>query len=236
LEQEKRITSINYSHPIYANGVFEKRVDNFQYPKVNQFFPQNALQSTAILQFEDNKPFLSQRKNVFVFSAAINKENSNFKNINLIVPTFYNIAKQSLNTAQLYYTIGQNNQFDVSVNLQPDTVLTLVNNDESIIPEQQYYNNKVVIKTNDLPENAGVYEVKNKNEILEYVSFNYNRNESDLTYQNLENIEGITVSNSVKEAFNTIKNDTKVNELWKWFVILALVFLIIEMLILKYFK
>ena len=94
----------------------------------------------------------------------------------------------------------------------------------------------MVIKTNDLPENAGVYEVKNKNEILEYVSFNYNRNESDLTYQNLENIEGINVSNSVKEAFNTIKNDTKVNELWKWFVILALVFLIIEMLILKYFK
>ncbi|MBB3122878.1 hypothetical protein FHS04_000366 [Mesoflavibacter sabulilitoris] len=236
LEQEKRITSINYAHPIYANGVFEKRIDNFQYPKVNLYFPQNASQSTAILQFEDNKPFLSQRNNVFVFSAAINEDNSNFKNINLIVPTFYNIAKQSLNAAQLYYTIGQNNQFDVSVNLQPDTVLTLVNNDESIIPEQQYYNNKVVIKTNDLQENAGVYEVKNKNEILEYVSFNYNRNESDLTYQNLENIEGINVSNSVKEAFNTIKNDTKVDELWKWFVILALVFLIIEMLILKYFK
>ena len=236
LEQEKRITSINYAHPIYANGVFEKRIDNFQYPKVNLYFPQNTSQSTAILQFEDNKPFLSQRNNVFVFSAAINEDNSNFKNINLIVPTFYNIAKQSLNTAQLYYTIGQNNQFDVSVNLKPDTVLTLVNNDESLIPEQQYYNNKVVIKTNDLPENAGVYEVKNKNEILEYVSFNYNRNESDLTYQNLENIEGINVSNSVKEAFNTIKNDTKVDELWKWFVILALVFLIIEMLILKYFK
>lgn len=236
LEQEKRITSINYAHPIYANGVFEKRIDNFQYPKVNLYFPQNTSQSTAILQFEDNKPFLSQRNNVFVFSAAINEDNSNFKNINLIVPTFYNIAKQSLNTAQLYYTIGQNNQFDVSVNLQPDTVLTLVNNDESLIPEQQYYNNKVVIKTNDLPENAGVYEVKNKNEILEYVSFNYNRNESDLTYQNLENIEGINVSNSVKEAFNTIKNDTKVDELWKWFVILALVLLIIEMLILKYFK
>ena len=94
----------------------------------------------------------------------------------------------------------------------------------------------MVIKHNDSPENAGVYEVKNKNEILEYVSFNYNRNESDLTYQNLENIEGINVSNSVKEAFKTIKNDTKVNELWKWFVILALVLLIIEMLILKYFK
>ena len=76
LEQEKRITSINYAHPIYANGVFEKRIDNFQYPKVNLYFPQNTSQSTAILQFEDNKPFLSQRNNVFVFSAAINEDNS----------------------------------------------------------------------------------------------------------------------------------------------------------------
>ena len=234
--QEKRITSINYAHPIYADGVFEKRVENFQYPKVTSYYPQNNSKSVNVLQFEDGKPFLSQQNNVYVFSAAINEENSNFKNINLIVPTFYNIAKQSLNTAKLYYTIGQNNQFDVAVNLQPDAVLSLVNNENNIIPEQQYYNNKVVIKTNDLPEKAGIYDIKNKSEIIEYISYNYNRDESDLRYLDLTNIEGITLSKSVKEAFNTIKNDTKVNELWKWFVILALVFLILEMIILKYFK
>ncbi|RAJ12025.1 vWA domain-containing protein [Olleya aquimaris] len=233
---EKRITTINYSHPLYANGVFEKRVDNFQYPKVNSYYPQVNNQASSVLQFEDAKPFLSQKGSVYVFSAAINSQNSNFKNINLIVPTFYNIAKQSLNTSTLYYTIGNNNSYDVAVNLQQDAVLTLVNGEDKIIPEQNYFNNKVVIKTNETPEKAGIYDLKNNSEIIQNVSYNYNRNESNLTYINLDNLESATVSNSITTVFDNIKNDAKVNELWKWFVILALVLLIIEMLILKYFK
>lgn len=233
---QKRITTINYAHPLYANGVFEKRVDNFQYPKVERYFPQINLKATPILQFEDNKSFLSQNQSLYVFSAPINTDNSNFKNINLIVPTFYNIAKQSLNTTTLYYTIGQNTSYDVATNLQQDAVLTLVNGNDKIIPEQYYFNNKVLIKTNDIPELAGIYDIKDKTKILENVSYNYNRTESNLNYLNLDNYNNATVSNSITSVFENINNDTKVNELWKWFVILGLVLLILEMLILKYFK
>jgi len=233
---EKRITTINYSHPLYANGVFEKRVDNFQYPKVNSYYPQNNTKTSSVLKFEDAKPFLSQNKSVYVFSAPINKANSNFKNINLIVPTFYNIAKQSLNASTLYYTIGQNNSYDVAVNLQQDAILTLVNADDKIIPEQNYFNNKVVIKTNDLPEKSGIYDLKNNTEIIQNISYNYNRTESNLSYINLDDFKNGTVSNAITTVFENINNDTKVNELWKWFVILGFVLLIIEMVILKYFK
>lgn len=233
---QKRITTINYAHPLYANGVFEKRVDNFQYPKVERYFPQINLKATPILQFEDNKSFLSQNQSLYVFSAPINTDNSNFKNINLIVPTFYNIAKQSLNTTTLYYTIGQNTSYDVATNLQQDAVLTLVNGNDKIIPEQYYFNNKVLIKTNDMPELAGIYDIKDKTKILENVSYNYNRTESNLNYLNLDSYNNATVSNSITSVFENINNDTKVNELWKWFVILGLVLLILEMLILKYFK
>jgi len=233
---QKRITTINYAHPLYANGVFEKQVDNFQYPKVERYFPQINLKATPILQFEDNKPFLSQNQSLYVFSAPINTDNSNFKNINLIVPTFYNIAKQSLNTTTLYYTIGQNTSYDVATNLQQDAVLTLVNGNDKIIPEQYYFNNKVLIKTNDIPELAGIYDIKDKTKILQNVSYNYNRTESNLNYLNLDNINNTTVSNSITTVLDNINNDTKVNELWKWFVILGLVLLILEMLILKYFK
>jgi len=233
---EKRITTINYAHPLYANGVFEKRVENFQYPKVNSYFPQTNTQNTSVLQYEDAKAFLSESGRVYVFSSAINTKNSNFKNINLIVPTFFNIAKQSLNTSTLYYTIGQNNSYDVSTSLQQDAVLTLVKGEDKIIPQQTYFNNKVVINTTETPEQSGVYDLKNNTEILQNISYNYDRNESNLVYQNLDNIENVTVSNSITNLFDTIKKDTKVNELWKWFVILALVLLIIEMLILKYFK
>lgn len=233
---EKRITTINYAHPLYKKGVFEKQVTNFQYPKVLSFYETTSNNFTSILSFEDAKPFLFQSQNVFVFTSTLNADNSNFKNSPLIVPTLYNIAKQSFKTPELYYTIGNNNEFEVATQLQQDDILSLVNNGTSIIPRQKYFNNKVIINTSETPNVANIYAIKNKNEIIKNVSYNYNRNESNLIYQDLSNLENVTLSNSIAHVFNTIKSDAKVNVLWKWFVIFALVLLIIEMLILKYFK
>ncbi|WP_372936921.1 BatA and WFA domain-containing protein [Seonamhaeicola sp.] len=233
---EKRITTINYAHPLYKKGVFEKQVTNFQYPKVLSFYETTSNNFTSILSYEDDKPFLFQSQNVFVFTSALNADNSNFKNSPLIVPTLYNIAKQSFKTPELYYTIGNNNEFEVATQLQQDDILSLVNNGISIIPRQKYFNNKVIINTSETPNIANIYNIKNKNEIIKNVSYNYNRNESNLIYQDLSNLENVTLSNSIAHVFNTIKSDAKVNVLWKWFVIFALVLLIIEMLILKYFK
>ena len=52
----------------------------------------------------------------------------------------------------------------------------------------------------------------------------------------MNNVKNIIKSDSITQLFDTIKRDSKINELWKWFAIFALVFLIIEMLILKYLK
>src|SRR5690606_27008799 len=47
---EKRITSINYSHPIYIE-VFDGKVQNFQYPKTQSFYPVTG-NTTNLLEFE----------------------------------------------------------------------------------------------------------------------------------------------------------------------------------------
>ena len=236
IPSEKRITTINYTHPLYSNGVFEKQVSNFQYPKVNSFYNITSNNASSVLQFEDGKVFLGQSNNAYVFTSALNDENSSFKNSPLIVPTLYNIAKQSFKIPELYYTIGKENIFDVDTQLQQDAVLSLVYNEINIIPKQQYFNNKVVISTLENPTIAGTYSINNKTDIIKNVSYNYNRNESNLFYTNLSATKQITVSNSITKIFDTIKSDTKVNALWKWFVIFALALLIIEMLILKFFK
>lgn len=233
---EKRITTINYSHPLYNNGVFEKQVKNFQYPKVNSYFSTNSNTSSSILSFEDGKPFLFQNKNTFIFTASLKSDNSSFKNSPLIVPSLYNIGKYSYKVPELYYTIGKNNTYDVNTKLQQDNILSLNYNDINIIPEQRYYNNKVAIKTSELPSIANTYSINNKTETIKKVSYNYDRNESNLNYKNLSNLSNIVVDDSIQDVFETIKSDTKVNALWKWFVIFALTLLIIEMLILKYFK
>ena len=233
---EKRITTINYSHPLYNNGVFEKQVSNFQYPKVNAYYNTTSTVSSAILKFEDDKPFLFQNGNAFIFTSALNTDNSSFINSPLIVPTLYNIGKNSFKIPELYYTIGKNNTYAVSTELKQDNILSLINDDINIIPEQRYFNNKVVISTSETPNIASTYAINNKNETIKNVSYNYNRRESDLTYKDLSNLQDITISDSITKVFDTIKSDTKVNALWKWFVIFALALLIIEMAILKYFK
>ena len=236
LETEKRVTTINYAHPLYNHGVFEKQVQNFQFPTVNSYFTVSANNVSNVLQFEDGKPFLYQSQNVYVFTASLNSENSNFKSAPLIVPTLYNIGKFSFKNAALYFTIGNENTFDVETQIQQDAVLTLEKDAVNTIPKQQYFNNKVVISTLETPSFAGIYTIKNKNEALKNVSYNYLRTESNLVYRLLSASKNTTISNSISDSFDSIKSDAKINALWKWFVIFALVFLIIEMGILKYFK
>ncbi|CAH8283762.1 putative membrane protein (TIGR02226 family) [Mariniflexile fucanivorans] len=236
IKTEKRITSINYSHPLYNSGVFEKQVDNFQYPTIASFYNIISKNASAILKFEDGKPFLNQIKNTYIFTSSLNLDNSSFKNSPLIVPTLYNMGKFSFKNPALYYTIGKENTFDVDISLQQDDILSLVNGDENSIPKQQYFNNKVVINTSETPSIAAIYAIKDKNETIKNVSYNYNRDESSLVYVPLSASKNITVNDSITEIFDTIKSDAKINALWKWFVIFALALLIIEMLILKYFK
>jgi hypothetical protein len=233
--QEKRVTTIHFSHPLLAN-VFDKQIRNFQYPKVNSFFSNVSNSGTSILSFEDGFSFLSQSENVYRFSAALNTDNSNFKNSPLIVPVLYNIGKQSLKVPKLYYNLGEENSIDIATKLQQDDILTLVNGDNSVIPLQQTYTNKVALKTSDYPNFSGIIAVKNKETFLKNLSFNFNRNESNLVYSDLSNIANASVNDSISTTINDIKSATNVNELWKWFVIFALAFLIIEMLILKFLK
>ena len=73
--EEKRITKINYSHPLYKD-VFDQEITNFQYPKVNARF-QTTIGSGAVLEYEDGGAFFIQSGRTFVFTSARNEENSN---------------------------------------------------------------------------------------------------------------------------------------------------------------
>lgn len=231
---EKRITTINYDHPLLKDA-FYSRVTNFQYPKVNESFRFSS-NSNSVLSYEDGTAFLKGNGNVYIFSAAINTTNSNFKSSPLIVPVLYNLGKQSLKLSQLYYHVGLPNTVDVNAILGQDDILTLEVNDKAVIPLQKTFSKVVEIKTDEYPSEAGIFNVKNKDEILQNISFNYTRDESKLAYHNLTNINFTSINTSVASTIDTIKSNTNVNALWKWFVIFALVFLIIEILILKYLK
>ncbi|MFC7357025.1 BatA domain-containing protein [Jejudonia soesokkakensis] len=234
INQEKKITKIVFDHPLYSN-VFEKRVVNFQYPKVNSF---NTITSnaTAVLQFEDNKPFIVNRGSVYVSTAAFNTENSNFQNSPLIVPTLYNMAQLSLPLPQLYYEVGKQNNYSVPVTLIQDEILTIKDSTQSFIPLQQTKANQVDITTNEEPATAATYSITKQEEVLQNVSYNYDRSESVLQYANPRDWEGVAVYDSVSDLFYTLSEENSMNSFWKWFAIFAFIFLLLEMLFLKFYK
>lgn len=232
--QEKKITKITFSHPLFKD-VFEKEVANFQYPKVNSFYDIST-NATPAIRFEDNQPFLLQKDKNYLFASAINKENSNFQNSPLVVPTIYNMALQSLPLPRLYYTIGEQNEIAVPVKLGADEILTIKDSTAQFIPLQQTKANYVLMTTTDEPNKAGNYQITTKSEFLENISFNYSRNESELQYLNPDNWEGVEVYSSVEDLFDSIAEASAISSFWKWFAIFALVFLLFEMLILKFYK
>ncbi len=232
--QEKKIAKIVFSHPLF-NDVFEKETANFQYPKVNTFYEITS-NATPALAYEDSKPFLLQNNKTYLFTSAINKDNSNFQNSPLVVPTIYNMALQSLDLARLYYTIGEQNTIAVPVKLNPDEILTIKDETVQFIPLQQTKANYVSLTTTEEPSVANNYQITRDTEFLENISYNYTRSESNLQYLNPEEWEGIAVYNSVNDLFDSITEANAINSFWKWFVIFALLFLLFEMLILKFYK
>ena len=233
-KKEKKITKIEFENPLYKN-VFEKEIINFQYPIVNSFFNLNS-SVQKVLSFEDSKPFLLKKNQIYTSTAAINLQNSNFQNSPLIVPTFYNMAKQSLALPKLYYEIGKQNLYSISISLKQDEILKISDSLNTFIPLQQTKKNQVNIATENNPSNAGNYSITKDDIVIDKVSYNFDRQESILTYSNPNNWDNTNLYNNVGDLFDNIALDNKINSFWKWFVILALLFLLIELVILKFYK
>jgi hypothetical protein len=237
-QSDKKVTKINFNHPLFSS-VFEKRIDNFQYPSTKTAFELNSA-TPSILSYDDQSPFLTSLPNelssVYVFAAPINKTNSNFQNSPLIVPTFYNMAQSSRKTGVNALTIGEGQPFVVDALLSKDEILTVKNNAESFIPVQQLLNTKVKMTFNESPSEAGNFGIFNGVNLVKNISFNYNRTESNLALANPDAANKFKEIDDIETVFDTIQTDRTDTQIWKWFVILALLFLALEVLIQKFVK
>lgn len=233
----KQITKINFDHPLYQT-VFEKKVTNFQYPNTKESFGLSGV--TTILQYEDNSVFVGSTTNrlgmFYAFSAPINKQNSNFQNAPLIVPTFYNMGQNQGKTGINAYTIGENENLILETNLAKDEVVSVQKDGYSFIPMQQLLNTKCKLSFGDYPEVAGNFDVMKGKKSLKKISFNYPRTESDLTQISTANFENFTKINNISTALNDIASERTSNEIWKWFIFATLLLLITELLIQKFVK
>jgi hypothetical protein len=233
-EQEKLVTGISFDHPLYT-GVFEEQIRNFEYPKV-QFSFQLKSGNTPILSFQDEKAFLFEFKGNYFFTAPLNQKNTNFTQSPLVVPTFYNIGASAIRPPQLYYYPGKINKIEVPIEIQGDQILQISSKTSSFIPQQKRFSNKVEIIIDELPQEPGNFNINNKGQLVSGISFNVDREESKMVYQEIKNAENIEIIKELPQFFNSAGFQKEVGTFWKWFVTFALLFLIIETLLIKYFK
>jgi hypothetical protein len=235
---EKQITKIANNHPLFST-VFERKVDNFQYPTVKASYSLTG-NVLPILSYADQQAFLAsftnRLGNVYVFSAPVNSKNTNFQNSPLVLVSFYNMAQNSGKTGISAITIGKNENLILDAQLGKDEVLAVKNDGADFIPMQQLLNNKVKLSFGDYPEKAGNYGIFKGNEKLKDISFNHARTESNLNLQNTAVLNDFTSADSVATVFNDIKSERTASELWKWFVIGTLIFLVLELIIQKFVK
>lgn len=229
------ITQIAFAHPVYKSA-FEKSISNFDYPKTNSNY---RIKSAAIplLSYANQQPFLLSaplaNSNLYVFTGAINNQNSNFQQSPLIVPTFYNLAALQQPIRQTYATIGKANNLIVEAKLAKEALLSLQNESGSFIPQQQNLGQKVKLNCADNPATAGNYGLVKDKQTIDTLSFNYARNESDLQ-ANRFSFSLSQEASSIESVLDDWKSSQTDSNVWKWFVLLSLLFVILEVLIQKF--
>jgi len=228
------ITGISFSNPLYAQ-VFTDKVTNFQYPEVAGYY-RLAPSGPNILSLQSGEPFLAGGDGTYIFASPLSGTNSSFRNSPLIVPTFYNMGIQSLRLPQLYYQTGKRAQVDIPVALGSDRILKVRQGDYEFIPMQRSFARKTTLTFLENPDRDGPFVVTQDQKPVQRLSFNYARDESDLRFMKIDSINASSKSSDLARLFETLENEGSITALWKWFVILALLCMLAELLIQKLLK
>jgi hypothetical protein len=235
---EKLITKIHFSNPVFKN-VFDKQISNFQYPKTKASFDFNSF-GALILSYQDQTPFLQSSNlglgKVFIFSAPLNTDNSNFQQSPLIVPVFYKLAQSEEKNGIVARTIGNSDPYLVNTKGNNEGIFQIKNKKEQFIPIQQILSTKVKMNLGNYPKKAGNFEIFNNSEKIENCSFNYDRTESNSFETNQKIRSEYSQIDSLSTFFNAIQTENNDSQIWKWFLIFALLFLLTETAIIRFVK
>jgi len=229
---------------------------NTDLPKVNNHYPiiySSATLTVPLMAMLNGKDFLTLTNcglgQVLQLAVLLDPAFSNFPQQALFVPVLYNIALISKPSHNLFSILGDNKPTRIRESIpENDKVykISALDNDFEMIPQIVGAGNMVnVFVGNQIPM-AGNFNLKSENTILSSLAYNYNRGESDLSCNSIEVIE-LMLSKSHLDTFKVLKTGEKpLNEviakinsgiqLWYYFIWIVLLFLLAEILLIRFFK
>ena len=242
--------------------VFEKQTGkqiigpNTDMPGVNKHFPiifSSAMLTVPLMGMLNGREFLTLSNSglgqVLQFTVPLDPAFSNFPQQALFVPVLYNIALISHPSHNMYNFIGDNKGIRIGTGFpigEKIYEIKSLTGDFEMIPQIGNAGNMVNIFVGNQVPVAGNFELVNDTNVIASLAFNYNRGESDLLFNSISELESV-LDKSHLDSFSILKPGQKpLNEvieqirngtqLWKYFIWLALLLLLAEILLIRFFK
>ena len=252
-----KIDKINSDNPLYKD-VFDKKTftaTNLDLPKVSKHFVfSKTTQSNEeyLLKLQNGDNFLCKydvgKGKLYTSAVALDAAFSNFAKHAIFVPTLYKIGMYSQTVQPLFHTIGNDQMIECNNVLTGESVFHIkgIATTFDIIPEHKVLDSKTEISTHNQITEAGNYNLYADKDLVTGLSYNFNRKESDLNCYSVDdlkkqlsakNISNINVLEATAQSLTqSLSEAEQGKKLWKLCIILALLFLAIEVMILRFMK
>ncbi len=249
-KEDRNVFKINTSEFVF-NNVYESTGSNLKLPVTKgnfRFSNYSSRGGESLLQYRDGQNYISKyslgKGKVYICAAPLDKKYNDLTiNAEVFVPLLYKVAFSTSQSEKIAYTIGQDNMTEISSASGGNEIIYKVKGEEEFIPGQTNRGNTTLITFNNMVSKSGFYNITLQDKVVKGLAFNYDRIESNLehmTPKELKDRYGASTNildNTLNADLTTIiKEKDQGVTLWRWFLILALVFLAIETLLLRFWK
>ncbi|MEN8958392.1 MAG: BatA domain-containing protein [Flavobacteriales bacterium] len=247
-----KVNFLDFQHPMFKD-VFEKIPKNIDLPAVSNSYKLSISSRSRVeklMKLQSGNDFLSKfnykNGNLYVFAVPLDKEFSNLTGHSVFVTSLLRIVENSGSKQLLSQLISDEtiSLKDKGYNLES---FKIKNKKQGIefIPETQRNRGELKLFLSEEANQAGNYEIENDGKIIGCFGLNYSRLESYFESFSIEDLKS-RLSNSTTSVIDASSNSTgnkdatqlyeKETKWWKWFILLALIFIALEILIIKLMK
>ncbi len=247
---EQVCSSINTDEFVFRD-VFENRLAPLRLPATTGRFRLRAGPAEEVLlRYRSGAPYLVkytfEAGRVYLCASPLDVQyNDLVRQAEIFVPLLYKAAIATGTPQRLAWTIGKDVYVAFPNTLKDDDLSWKVKgHDIEFIPEQQLVGGRLIIGLRDYLEKAGIYElVDEEDNLIARLAFNYDRTESDLSLLRVPELEtrfgawATIIDAWTRADFGAIAGaQAQGIRLWKWFVFLALLALLVEEVLLRFWK
>ena len=254
-EDTLSVSIIPSQHPFF-DDIFVSIPNNADLPKVYKHVQINKSHfhnSLSLISLQNGTSFFTLSKigagNIFSFASRFDKDWTNFTENSLFVPIMYKIAMLGSQVNRLSYTIGIDKELtinDMTAFSEGDIRIRDHENTFEIIPVVELRNNRALIRLYDELPGAGFYTINHGDEVIATTAWNDSRLESKMKFLDREEVDKLLKDKGLNVLAVLKADDMRSNDvmemmvrrsmMWKSFIIMALCALLIEILVLRFWK